>query len=248
MRIHVLTHVYDDPLLVYWIRHHMTFADKVTVLVDPKAPESTYQMVRSFAVEKVGYSNLPFTGLDDLRFNQYYEYLVKRAFLKDESDWLIVLDSDEFVFCADWQAVLTNNGVPILRPETGWQMFSEAFPSGPGQVYDEVKHGVLEKGVTKPIVVRAGAEPGWSAGRHESHGTPAVWTPEIVMAHFRNLGLETQLGRNNKNWQRLTEDNRVLGHGWQTSPEWTAKEPEVYQKRLAEALAAPEVVFPGVGQ
>jgi hypothetical protein len=253
MNVVAYTHVFDDPFLPYWIRHHVTVADKVVVWTDPECPDSTRAMIAAeqaqHGPERVQTRDLPFAGLDDLRFNNHYAWLIQKN--KDGADWYYVLDTDEFVFSADCRASLAKYDllkVGVVRPEKGWQMFHDTFPTTPGQVYDEVKKGVEEKGVTKPVIIRAGVVAGWSAGRHEAHALQAVWAPEFVMAHYRNMGLETQLRRNDLNWKRMTEDNRALGHGWQTAPEYTAKEPLVFEQRFMEAWAAAKVQLPGVGK
>jgi hypothetical protein len=183
---------------------------------------------------------LPFSGLDDLNFIMFARSVIHA---QQSPTWAAWLDSDEYLFCADWARTLdayAKRGATALRPGKGWQMVSPTLPTTDRQIYDEVNMGHDEPGVAKPCIVRAGTVPMWEVGKHQIAGgdTPA---PEIVMAHFRNMGIERQLGHNADNEARKSARQRANRWGFQTAPEYDEGERKVFQERLAKVE---RVVFP----
>ena len=244
MKLWLCTHVYDDPMLPYWLRHHRTFCDRLLVWLNGDTPERETAHVMALCEQYGAQVNrFPFSGLADDRYVSFAEKWIENLADADEvPDRVGWDDCDEFYFCKDWQAILeAYKTAPILRGGVGWSMYHPSFPTTAGQIYEEVRHGLPELGAAKPVFCLPGTNPRWSAGKHEAYGAPVVVLPEIMGCHFRKLGVEHLVNRNTENWKRVTAVNKALGHGYHTNEENTAKEPPIFEADLAKAMAAPEV-------
>lgn len=123
-----------------------------------------------------------------------------------DADWVIVADADEILYFPEGAEktleTYTKRGAAMIKP-LGYEMFSDALPTGRGEIYDEIKMGARDdKWYAKPILFTPHKiiESGFGIGAHEA--TPVLksgrsihvgldWpqaTPHCLLLHYHQIG------------------------------------------------------------
>lgn len=211
--IWVYTSVRDEEhLMPFFLRHYMSFADKVFV-EDCGSKDSTKDIVRSAGAELI--EDEPW-GMDEDRRRNDAEVFVREA--RDKAEWCICPDADEFVLGQFGKAfdAADEHHFDVLHT-TGCTMLGPGFPKDDGrQIYDTWQMGTVS-GASKPIVVRGGAHFRWSLGKHfiETPETK-VGTAPLYLLHYRYMGKDYTKHRNAKNWKNSPDK----GTAWACDPDW----------------------------
>jgi len=195
VEVHVLAYN-EEEILPFTLRHYLTVASRI-VVHDARSTDATRAIALRYGAEVRDWD----TGgcLDD----EAARTLKNTAWRGTQADWVIVADADELIhFPHGVEDTLRRYGsrsVAVVKPR-GWEMFSEVFPTGPGQIYDEVKMGTEEtRWYAKPILFAPSRmdEIFFSAGAHSCRyrvngrwlDSPRVATdPECWLLHCSHLG------------------------------------------------------------
>lgn len=209
----------EAAMLPYFLRHYTAFSDQVLIF-DDHSTDGTPDIARSF--ERVKVQDYPGQGLDDLAFVEFASQAYPQA--RGQADWVIWPDADEFVYHPHILMTLGRymaSGVTLPLVD-GYAMLADHFPTGTGQIYDEIKTGVRYGPESKRIVLNPMIDVRWGAGKHyvefESGAVPSQQA-ELLLMHFRHLGRDHFDGRNARNGERISERNRQHNLGWQVWPE-----------------------------
>lgn len=211
----------------FWLRHYSVFADKMIVW-DDKSDDGTRALLQSNP--KVELHDWPRNdGINEDAFLQFaYEQYPKATY---QADWIIWVDTDEFVYCPHIVGVLTealSNDVIVIAP-TGFNMMNEGMPKDDGrQIWDICRTGVYAPIYSKPIVFRPHIEIRWSRGKHHiTDPSGPEWfkqgkylyegQTDLKLLHYRYLGYEYTKRKNANNYDRLGADK---GAGWSCAPTW----------------------------
>jgi hypothetical protein len=160
------------------------------------------------------------------------------------ADWVIIVDTDEFVYHPDLINILERTEYNMFYPKE-WRMFSEIFPTTNGQIYDEVKYGIPGQpgynkcNIFKPSDVK---EMNYQAGCHSCSPEGDIrLCPEtdIITLHFHDLGIEYRLKRNAYLAGRISEVNKQ--RGWGTHVTWPEEKIRAY---YADAMAKVIKIIP----
>lgn len=151
-------------MLPYYLRHYSTFCERVIVL-DNQSTDDTLMICGEYPMVEVREYNTNET------FNDYIHLDLKHQCIGDargKADFIIVSDCDEFIVHPNILEWLEHNDSAVIFP-TGFQMVSQTFPTGNGQIYDEIKYGVPDPWYTKPILINPNKVEsfGWIEGCHE---------------------------------------------------------------------------------
>ena len=128
---------------------------------------------------------------------------------RGRADWVIVVEMDEHLQHADLRAYLAHarrDGVTAIRA-LGYQMTSEAFPSGPPPLWRSVVAGARDETFDKLAAFRPDAllETNFQPGRHSDDPQGQVaYEPnrQVKLLHYKNLGADY-----------VCERNAALAHG-----------------------------------
>ena len=216
--VHVL-YFYEHWLFPYILRHYTSFADKVVVHDGGgKLPPQRYFPARTFVVPW----DCP--EVNDLKYME----LRNNCWKGTDADWVAVVDADEFIWFP-WGAeptlgVYEKLGAAVIKPH-GFEMFSEALPDGPGQIYDQIKMGAPDdKWYAKPVLFspKRVREIGLGVGSHEADArlhdgrrmhVGKEWpfaSPPAYLLHYHQLGpAEAIAARYDGNVQRMCVANKV---------------------------------------
>ncbi len=221
MTIWVYSVIHNEaPLLPYFLRHYLEFADRV-ILFDDHSTDGGPEL--AMAYPRVTVRAYPGAGLDDQEFVDFAARSYPAAV--GQADWCMWVDADEFVHGSNVRGVLRHcqeDGVMLPRIE-GYAMFANVFPSVDGQIYDEVKVGVRDPFYDKPVVFDPRLRLSWIPGKHalaEPLPVNRGGAAELKLLHFRLLGERYFTERNARNYARMSAHNVAAGLGYQTYPQF----------------------------
>lgn len=220
MKLWVYTIAHNEaPLLAYWLRHYCAVADRVIVYDDHSTDDGPALVTAYPNAEVRAY---PGDGLDDMAFIEFAQATYPEA--RGQADWVIWVDADEFVYHPYLLATLGRyHAESVTLPlVSGYAMYADAFPTGSGQIYDEIKRGVPYAAYSKPCVFNPALNLVWHAGKHglrQDDGAVRSATAELKLLHYRHLGGAWFEGRNHRNYTRMTPENIQRQHGFQVYDE-----------------------------
>lgn len=211
MKIEVFAICYnEEKILPYFLRHYQQFAD--VIIYDNHSTDKSVEIIQKAGAKTVSYDSG--NTLNDLRYIE----IKNNCWKESKADWVIVCDSDEFVYCPDMLvSILKYTGFTAFEP-TWYEMFSEQFPTTSGQIYDEVKMGYEawpKLNLFRPSEVK---EINYEVGCHIVHpeGNVVLNFAEspIKTLHMRHLGKQYIIYRNGMYAKRLSEINKQNKWGW----------------------------------
>jgi glycosyltransferase involved in cell wall biosynthesis len=157
--VDVYTVAWNEADIIEWcLAHYSTFADRIFVF-DGGSVDGTRDIVRS--CDRATLLDLDSGGVlrDDL-----HTEVKNTAWQGKDSDWVICVDADEFLFSPkrDVGSIITGLDLAAIAvPRVmGVNMFGEVLPrfQGGGQLYDHVTLGVRDDGYSKcALFKRAGS-------------------------------------------------------------------------------------------
>ena len=198
--VHVLRYA-DDWLVPYVIRHYLTFAEKVVIHDAGGGAPIPLQP----GVEVIPW-DCP--EVNDLR----YAELRNNCWKGTKADWVVVCDLDELLWFPDGaEATLgayEKMGAAVPKPH-GIEMFSETYPAGDGQIFDQIKMGAPDnKWYSKAILFnpRLVSDMRYGLGSHEcdpylhdgrSFHVGPRWPhakPPVYLLHYHHIGPTEDIG------------------------------------------------------
>jgi hypothetical protein len=221
-------------MIPYWVRHYVTFCDKVIVYVDTDTDDATAILAQGEGAEVRSY--VGGSGLDDMAFIAFAEEHYREA--RGHADWVIWTDADEILYHPRMEQrlrELRSQGVNVPRT-AGFGMTANAPPTTSGQIYEEIQAGFQADNYAKIAIFDPRLNLHWDTGKHNA-SADGEWrrddgTDPLRLLHYRWLGRDYFLERNRRNFSRVNPANRAMQHGRETypgfrgaySPEWYAEQ------------------------
>lgn len=218
----------EHEILPYVLRHYRTFCDRI-VVHDMGSTDGSQQIVIDAGAELV---QQDCKGEFDDRLNQGIKNTCWQSRATD--DWAVIADADEFIYFPAGVALTLSSyelqNLAVVHPH-GYEMLDDKYPSGSGQIYDEVKMGSKEVAwYSKPILVspKRLARLEYSTGAHTV--TAHLKTgrqvrvdqkspfdcPSCLLLHNHHLGGVERIGRlYQENRDRQSAANRANRWGLQ---------------------------------
>lgn len=230
----------EADLLPYWLRHYQAVADKI-IVYDHHSQDATPSILKSAGVEVRSY--MPET-IDDGNWAAFLSEQYKEA--RYHADFVIVVDADEFLHSPrGLRGVLQEHcdaGAQFV-PTMGYTMIADGFPTGSGNIYDELKMGVSDHLYSKPCVFSPSLDVQFVPGKHKMYiATEPVIRPDIEtpkLLHYRYFGSDWLRKRNERNYKHLSERAARMGWGFHVRPENTGMYSEAWYR-----AQKPEMVVP----
>lgn len=196
----------EEALIPYFVRYYMELGD--VTLFDDNSTDDTASAARA-----EGATVLPVEGQQE----EHMEHRIVRAKdhawkpVRNNYDWVIAVDVDEFLYHKDGLADALyrchEQGATVLQP-IGYEMVSDAFPSGPAHITAQVRRGVPEALYSKQCCFdpRRITDINYGIGAHHANpeGTVRVVAYQgLKLLHYRFLGHEWIANRfaNRRRWQ-----------------------------------------------
>jgi len=233
------TIAYNEEILIpYWVRHYVTFCDKVVVYVDVDTDDATTILAEAEGAEVRSYEG---DGLDDLAFVAFAEEHYPEA--RGHADWVIWTDADEILYHPQIEQRLRElRRQKVNYPTvTGYSMTADAVPTTLGQIYEEIQTGFHADAYSKVCVFDPDLDLHWQTGKHAAtvngEVRPDDGSDPLRLLHYRWLGDDYFLDRNRRNYSRLNVVNRAMQHGRETYPGYQGVySPAWYAERRSSAV------------
>lgn len=219
----------EERLLPYTLRHYLSFSE-VTILENNSTD-------RSVEIAKEMGAKVWDIHCNDVLDDDFHVSVKDNCWKVSDADWVIVVDADELVYCPNIKEVLANTKATVIQPAL-YNMCSEHFPTTDGQIYDEVKMGCSGGGKINLIKRKEIKDMNYTAGCHKAYPTGNVileTSNEIKTLHYRYLGMDYIMERNNAFGSRLSENNIRKRYGYHMNFTRERVEQE-YREKMANLL------------
>jgi hypothetical protein len=157
----------EQDLAPYFLKHY-SWADKIHLILDSDTNDLTLAEVSKYKNVTVEEFKFPDKMDDIIKANKFSE-----KYKKIDSDWVILVDADEFVFDKnlnnDIRPYLSGKNTKIIYVSLFniYRHISESDLDINKTVMEQRRYGYRENLYTKPIVVKAGLEGCfWLPGNH----------------------------------------------------------------------------------
>lgn len=210
MKIEVFAICYnEEKILPYFLRHYCQFAD--VYIYDNYSTDHSVEIA-----QKAGAKVHQYDSNDELN-DAIYIQIKNNCWKGSKADWVIIVDTDEFVYSPIMLAILKNTDYTAFEPRW-YEMFSQEFPVTDEQIYDVVEMGYEawpKLNLFRPSEIK---ELNYEIGCHLVHPEGNVKLnyveSDIKTLHMRHLGKQYIIDRNSMYASRLSEINKKNKWGW----------------------------------
>lgn len=219
MKVHLYTITYnEEKILPFFFQHYEQFVDHFFVY-DNKSIDGTVNecLKRDDVTVTIWDSNKKF---EEFKMTELRNSIWKRS--KGVADFVIVCDADEFLFSRKDLFIYTlakmkAEHFSVLKPN-GYGMVSSKFPilNSKRPITKQVKQGAKVPSLDKCVLFDPSkiTESNFSLGSHfcMPEGTVKVYRdPNIMLLHYKNLGVAYSIEKNNMLRKRVPKKNFKLG-------------------------------------
>jgi len=233
----------DARMLPFFFRHYDDLVDKYFVF-DNGSTDESLSLLRHHGRVEVTHFDTPGDSfaLEEVR-------LCDTIWQGSEADWVIVTDLDEHIYRPELREYLqkcTKEGITAIQ-SIGYEMVSDTFPTGEGQLCELVTKGARGAGFDRLCVFnpRAITATNYTLGRHAALPTGHVVFPdypEVLLLHYKQLGLEYLIARSAELLTGLK--SKDIQEGWGVHYTWSPE--KIAQAwRDVKAFSGP---VPGLGE
>lgn len=174
MRVELVTIWYNEEFLAPFFLNHYSWVDKIHLVIDSDTNDATVSIAQQYPNVEIGYINFPDMMDDKIKadkFNTVYRSIV-------DADYVIVVDSDEFIFCNLIEKPVKTHIEDTLMDVYFvhlWQIYKHEFdaPLDPNiPTFLQRRHGDPDMGngsnlvYIKPCVVKVGKNIFFGIGNH----------------------------------------------------------------------------------
>lgn len=222
----MIIHVYalcwnEEKMLPYFFKHYDNIADQYFIF-DNDSTDDSLSMLR--ANPKVTIDRFEIVGKSLVKAAQdQFNHFWKKS--RGIADWVIVCEVDEHLYHPNLREYLedcTSKGINLIVP-TGFEMFSEFFPTSQEPLFETVRYGVQSYMMDKPQIFNPNEihEINFSPGRHNAYPIGNVVKPthsEVKLLHYKVLGFDYVNSRHSALRQGLREMD--IANGWGIHYTW----------------------------
>ena len=207
-RLHTYIINYNGEILLpYVLQHYSTFSDRI-ILLDNYSTDKSCLIATTFP--KVDISILEPKGRHD------YQEIMKAKnhrwkASRGKARWVAVVDLDELIYHPNLPAILDDpSGCGIIKC-VGYNMVSNAPPSGNKPIIEQIRMGRRAGNYDKAALFRPDevVEMNYGEGCHGFHPTGNTITHSdiVKLLHYKFLGVDYLLDRNTMTVARIQDDN-----------------------------------------
>lgn len=225
MQIEIISMWYNEEFLAPLFLQHYAFADRITILFDTDTTDGTLALLK--VCPKV--TIVPVNSGDKLN-DFFMRDSYNKHYLQSTADWIIIADSDEFIFPLSHEYDLRK------YLESRQDLSENVIRTRLCAVYRHVSDGDIDRGQPpmfqrrhgiwegapgwrtvyhKPVICRPKAHTGWDCGRHDLFSTAStkISTEMVFGTHWYLadpvFAIERQLSRKT----RMSQANIKAGLG-----------------------------------
>lgn len=221
MKILLITICYnEEKMLPHFLKYYSKYCDKI-IVCDGGSTDKSHEIIKANPKCEL---NLDYVSdkADDIQFLEIKNELWKKY--RDEYDWCIVVDIDEFLFSFDGLinlfAAADKKNACVILPE-GYDMYSEKSLKEDSNLFEDFPNGIPFQNSSKMCAfnIKKLKDIDYLAGCHvalprDINNLPAlVMTNKSILMHYRFLGLGDVLQKKHLAESRLSERNKQNGFG-----------------------------------
>lgn len=215
MKIDIFITCYNSGIILpYWLRHHQQFADNITIF-DNMSTDNSIEIIK----ENNKKNNINIISFDTGGKMEERTLMEIRnsCWRESKADWVIVCDSDEFIYHPNLINTLKDTNATHIIP-CGYEMISENLPTTNGQIYEELKMGFFREDFSKPCIFKPSEVKNinFSPGSHDAKPDGNIITDNdtgIKLLHYKYLNRETLIKRYDDYKIRHSEYDKTHGYG-----------------------------------
>ena len=227
----------EEQILPFLLKHYSEICDKI-IIIDQNSTDSSVEIIKS-------YTNTEVVNWNEHEVNDIKLRAMKNNCWKDSRghyDYVIVGDSDEFLYCKDFRKRLEKlhfQGITIVKP-VGYDMVSETMPEVGSKLTDVVRRGVPSGLYSKCMLFDPNkiVEINYEMGAHLCWPTGNVnfyySTGDIKLLHYKWLTLKRVIDRTAITLTRINKTLLGQGFGIQALDS-VEKNTDTFNKLLQEA-------------
>lgn len=213
----------EAEILPFTLRHYATFCQRI-VLHDNYSTDDSRKIAKAAGAEVKAW------GVPNVIDEAALCGMKNNAWRGTTADWVIVGDADEFIYFPQGAfstlSAYERNLETVIKPQ-GFEMFSEDYPKGGGQIYDLMPLGAPDvRWYSKPSLFspKRVASITYEYGAHRCggmlkdgtpFGNPTEFTdPPTYLLHYKHIGGVERLARiYDKAYSRQTALAHQMGWG-----------------------------------
>lgn len=216
--VEVFTIAYNEEKIIkFFIEHYLKFCNKITIF-NNYSTDSTSDIVKSYENNNV---HLKFFDTNNSVDDKIYLDIKNNCWKSSEAEYVIIVDSDEFLYHPDIKSFLRETKQALYRP-LGYNMVSDEFPSGDDLLVDIIKEGVLAHNYSKMclfspaevsnINYSLGCHNAAPQGKHGNYLLPYI-SDDLKLLHYKNLSFNYRYSKHIEYSKRMSDFNKQTGSG-----------------------------------
>lgn len=139
----------EEKMLPYYLNHYSLFCDKI-IIYDNESTDRSREIINSYPNTEIRTYKTNNEIRDDIYLKLKHESIYDA---KGKADYVIVGDTDEFLYHRDIKNFLMENPDYVWYRPAGFQMVSDEFPTDNTLIYDQIRRGVPTSNLCKPILI-----------------------------------------------------------------------------------------------
>lgn len=237
--VHLYTLCYNEQeILPFFLQHYLPWVEKIVVL-DNNSTDKSRELLAAHQNVLVRTYDTGNEYREDIQMNLRNTMWHQSRGI---ADFVIVCDMDEFLYVKDHPVFLGHlkkQGFSVVRPQ-GFDMVSDCFPTGGVPLTKQVKVGVPNDQFSKMVLFdplkidRINFFPGSHFALPEGQVRIYMGDPKVKLLHYRYLGLEHILRKNNSRHVRRGQVSRKYGWGYHYSYK-AQKQEQILENMLAKS-------------
>ena len=219
MKIHAYVICKNEELIMpHLLNYYSRFCQKIT-FYDNESTDNTINIINNFnecETEIISYST---NG--EIR-DDIYVQIKNSCWKNSDADFVIVIDSDEFLYHENLIDFLTTNKFDVYYP-TGYNMISNYFPDDYTKlITEQVTLGEYCKNYSKSVIFNPSTikDINYGIGAHDSNPIGNNESIKIYngdslkLLHYKNLGFDYRYKKNSEYGKTLSSYNKAHQFGW----------------------------------
>jgi glycosyltransferase involved in cell wall biosynthesis len=216
--ITVITITYNEERIIpFFLKYYSTFADHI-VVYDNLSSDNTKKICEEFKGCKITVIEY---NSNDLLDDSIYLEIKNNAYKNYDTDYCIIVDVDEFLYCTDLKKFLYEHKDILTFKATGFNMISKEFPEKDNIL--QIKSGVRDATFDKCVLFKNNYiskieyHPGCHSGNFFDTNNNKVipfCTNYIKLLHYKFMSFEYAYTKHLMYKKRMSNFNLTHGYGY----------------------------------
>lgn len=218
MKIDVFAICYnEETILPFFLKHYFNFANNITIY-DNQSSDNSINIIKSYGANIITYNTN-----NEIRDDIYLD-IKNNCWKQSNADWIIVVDTDEFIYHSDIRHILKTSNSSIIKP-SGYEMISETLPIHNGNlITDQIKTGFPYENSSKLCIFNKNkiSDINFLTGCHQANpvGDVSICTnSNIMLLHYKHINRNYVIKKHSEYKSRLSQINlqKNWGHHYKRS-------------------------------